>query len=246
MLCKLKLELYGDNLSFRKSSNLQGVLFEHIDSDYATFLHSQSINPYSQSIIRENDKWIWTINTLTDEARKYIIEPLLDEGFSEFSFRKEPNNSIRIMSKKIEELDIKELLKSFYDVEADKYYNIQVMTPAAFKKDGEYCVMPDIRLILQSLMNKCNTILAELDMTDEDTLKYMSTHTTLLSYKLNTTRFPLEGTSVPGFYGSMIFKMKGTSTMAAFIRILLKFGEYSGIGIKTSMGMGAIKLIERE
>ena len=29
--------------------------------------------------------------------------------------------------------------------------------------------------------------------------------------------------------------------MAAFINMLLTFAEYSGIGIKTSLGMGAVK-----
>ena len=32
--------------------------------------------------------------------------------------------------------------------------------------------------------------------------------------------------------------------MSRYIRLLLKFGEYSGIGIKSSIGMGAVKLYE--
>lgn len=34
--------------------------------------------------------------------------------------------------------------------------------------------------------------------------------------------------------------------MANYIRLLCRFGEYSGVGIKTSMGMGAIQLHRRE
>jgi CRISPR-associated endoribonuclease Cas6 len=33
--------------------------------------------------------------------------------------------------------------------------------------------------------------------------------------------------------------------MARYARLLFKFGQYSGIGIKTSMGMGAYRLIEK-
>ena len=30
--------------------------------------------------------------------------------------------------------------------------------------------------------------------------------------------------------------------MARYARLLMRFGNYSGVGIKTAMGMGAIKL----
>ena len=37
-----------------------------------------------------------------------------------------------------------------------------------------------------------------------------------------------------------------TDTAAKFIRLLLEFGEYSGVGIKTGLGMGAIQIIRRD
>ena len=35
--------------------------------------------------------------------------------------------------------------------------------------------------------------------------------------------------------------MKGSETIARYIRLLFHFGEFSGVGIKTGMGMGAIR-----
>lgn len=36
----------------------------------------------------------------------------------------------------------------------------------------------------------------------------------------------------------------GSQTLTNYVAVLLKFAEYSGVGVKTSMGMGAIKLLE--
>ena len=33
--------------------------------------------------------------------------------------------------------------------------------------------------------------------------------------------------------------------MKRFIRLLLQYGEFSGVGIKCSLGMGAIKLLDK-
>ena len=37
-------------------------------------------------------------------------------------------------------------------------------------------------------------------------------------------------------------KIDGTDTMARYARLLARFGEYSGVGIKTAVGMGALRM----
>ena len=39
----------------------------------------------------------------------------------------------------------------------------------------------------------------------------------------------------------MCVKVAGTETMANYAGLLMKFGEYSGIGIKTAIGMGPLR-----
>nr|WP_320416996.1 CRISPR system precrRNA processing endoribonuclease RAMP protein Cas6 [Mycobacterium tuberculosis] len=46
----------------------------------------------------------------------------------------------------------------------------------------------------------------------------------------------------PGFTGSATFTVRGVDTFASYIAALLWFGEFSGCGIKASMGMGAIRV----
>ena len=82
------------------------------------------------------------------------------------------------------------------------------------------------------------------DMSDEDTLKYITENSSVSDFKIRSTRFPLEGIKIPSYMGEITIKFSGTDTMARYGKMLLEFGEYSGVGIKCGMGMGAIKLIK--
>ena len=66
-------------------------------------------------------------------------------------------------------------------------------------------------------------------------------HTSIQQYQLRSTAFSLEGVKIPAYLGTIALRVRGTNTMADFANLLLQFGEYSGVGIKTSLGMGAYK-----
>ena len=70
-------------------------------------------------------------------------------------------------------------------------------------------------------------------------------HQIIIHHNIRSTRFPLEGVKIPSFMGEVTIRFNGTDTMARYSKMLLEFGEFSGVGIKCGMGMGAIKIIER-
>ena len=84
-----------------------------------------------------------------------------------------------------------------------------------------------------------------MEMYDEDVLEELVKNSTIVNYKLNSTYFQMEGIRIPSFRGKIGIKISGTDTIAKYARFLAEFGEYSGVGIKTAMGMGAVKLLER-
>ena len=81
-------------------------------------------------------------------------------------------------------------------------------------------------------------------MFDEETLKQLTECVSVPAYQLRSARFPLEGVKIPAFLGRMMLQVRGSGTMARYIRLLVRFGEYSGAGIKTGMGMGALRMQE--
>lgn len=242
MYAELKMELEGEDLNYKHSSNLQGVIMENIDEEYAGYLHQSGLNPYSQCLLKEEGKIIWKICTVTDEAYERLIMPI--SKISQFTL-KNKKSSVNIVKKEIQIKEEAILLKEFYEVPGKKFIDIIFRTPTAFKKNGKYIFYPDIHLLYQSLMNKYSASLQTMEMMDEDTLLQLEQNSEIIRYRLQSIPFPMEGINIPGFTGSIRIRFRGTDTMMRYIRLLLRFGEYSGVGIKTAIGMGAIYLPEQ-
>lgn len=245
MLAQLKLSLDAEGLNLHKASALQGVMFENIDSNFADLMHTQNIHPYSQYLMKEGEAYSWVVNTLNEESYNHIILPLLDENFKEFIVKK-GNVDVRIKSKEIRQVFEDELMDRFYNQEADRNIGIRIKTPMSFKQNGIYNIVPDARLIFQSLMNKYSAAHEHMSMIDFDTLDQITQNAMIVRYNLRSKGFALEGTKIPGFMGELNFKFRGGDTLARYARLLIEFAEFSGIGIKTAMGMGAVGIIGGE
>lgn len=242
MLAELRMELEADQPEFGyyQSSNMQGILMEQIDSDYAAHLHGQGLKPYSQHLLI-GEKKEWIIKTCTREAYQRIIDPLLDQQFSQFVIEKK-NIKVKIKERQLKTVSKEELLAEFYSDTDGHYLNLEFLTPVSFKSHGRYIIIPDTRYIFQSLMNKYSAASDKVDMYDEETLEQLANSSSIIQYRLKSAFFPVEGVKIPSFKGGMCIKVSGTDTMARYARLLVRFGEYSGVGIKTAMGMGALKL----
>ena len=46
--------------------------------------------------------------------------------------------------------------------------------------------------------------------------------------------------------GRITLKITGPQQFVNLMHLLIRIGEYAGIGIKTAMGMGAVEIIERK
>jgi len=95
-------------------------------------------------------------------------------------------------------------------------------------------------------MNKYDAAVRDEGMTDEDTLEQLCENAQIIGYDLKSVNFSLEGVKIPSFIGRLTIKMYGTSTMSNFANMLFRFGTYSGVGIKTALGMGSFKILSDE
>lgn len=244
MLTRLIMRLSsenGDKLSFHKASLLQGVMMEKIDTEYAERLHEPKLNPYTQGVFYDKEHVYWVITTLNEEAYQKIALTLYDDAFKEFIINK-TNDKIKIVDKKIEINNVSALMERFYTDEHPRSVEISFITPTAFKSNGNYVFYPDLRLIFQSVMMKYNVAAQKMDMFDEDTLEQIVSMCYVSNYNIKSVRFPLEKVKIPAFVGKITINIRGNSTMARYIRMLFEYGEYSGVGIKTAIGMGMMRL----
>ena len=240
MLGELKLVL-DKNVNINQLSNLQGVLMKNISTEYAEFLHNQRFNPYSIGICKEDGSCIWTINTVTSEAYDNIIVPLLEDDFNRFEICKS-NNKINILEKEVKKVKIRDKINTICNGKLYSNYVIRFVTPVAFKSEGKYICLPDLRLIYQNLFNKFNYIVNGLQVYDNNTIDRLVNCTEIKKFDIESYNFHLEKISIPGCTGNICIRAKGTEDELKLINILLTFGEYCGLGIKSSIGMGKIKI----
>lgn len=238
----MKLEVDDPRFGYYQSSNMQGVLMGRIGTEYAEKLHEQGIKPYSQCVLRAEKEWV--VKTCTEEAYREIIQPLLDPGFTQFAVEKKGIHG-KIREKQLKTLRKSELMEAFYSDAADRYLRLEFLTPTSFKSNGKYVIIPGLRHIYQSLMNKYSACSDTVEMYDEDTLEQLVELSSIVGYRLKSAHFPLEGIRIPAFKGEIIIRTEGTDTMAKYAMLLARFGEYSGVGVKTAMGMGALQIRER-
>ena len=201
-----------------------GFLMEQLDSDYVDYLHQQQTNPYATKIIQGKENTQWVVHLLTDDLEAKAFMTLFE----------------------IQELGADKLLEIFNSEDNQTYFSIIFETPTGFKSQGSYVIFPTMRLIFQSLMQKYGRLVENQPEIEEDTLDYLSEHSTITNYRLETSYFRVHRQRIPAFRGKLTFKVQGAQTLKAYVKMLLTFGEYSGLGMKTSLGMGGIKLEERK
>ena len=225
----------------RLSPHLQGVLMESIASDYAYTLHQSRVNPYSQCALgRSNTLLEWQISTLSARAYEQITQPLIQDSFAEFRLEA-AGLSATVTGKTLEQMELSELSRTFYAPPAADRFRVNFLTPTAFKQSGEYVFWPDPRLVFQSLAQKYCAIVDDEEPSD-GLVSEFGRAIRLTGFRVASQRFAMGAARVPGFTGSSTFTVKGADTFASYIAALLRFGEFSGCGIKSSLGMGAIRV----
>ena len=223
---------------------LQSVLMEHTDAAYAEQLHASTFNPYSQyCFMQEDGNLVWHISALTDEAASRLLDPV--SKIDSFTLRN-LDKTISVVKKTRETVSVAfflDLLKK----DPSSSFRIRFATPTAFKSKGQYVIMPDVRLIFQNLLMRYNQAYAGDKEIDSETVDYIAEHVRVSSYSLRSCYFPRtmgKADKIPAFVGSLTLHAAGPQSLRGLVAMLLFFGEASGIGVKTSMGMGGVQLLQ--
>lgn len=245
----LDLEVEGgrDFPSVHWGSLMHGVLMENIDSSYAERLHAERYSPVSQSIVpasreRGCSKARWDINILGNEAIEELAPKIL--GLSEVKLKKRGTTlkigNINIPSSMSEEEFCR---RHLVENDARRRLEIEFMTPCSHKSNGQYCIFPSEDRMIKSLVQKWNAYSQEYKIEDAEAVEQIIEHLRITQYKLSSTSFHLEGLKIPAFAGKISLSVKGPEPLVRLANMLLSFSEYSGIGMKTALGMGAVKLL---
>ncbi len=234
-------------LSQLAGSCMHGLLMEHIDSDYASYLHEQALRPYSQSLYYDKERklWLWRLAALSEEAINEILEPMF--SLPATVQLKQRNCLLHLVDKNyLFQKSYAELEEEYFAHTAHgRGVEINFISPCSFKSDGSYMIFPQPKLITKSLLCKWNSF-TKASVLDEQQIAYnLAEQLYVADYKLQMHKFALEGVRIPAFCGKYTLGFKGNVMSQRIVCMLGEFANYSGIGIKTALGMGAVKIIIR-
>lgn len=240
-LCMILETSEGKKIPYQKAVILQGIIMERITQEFALALHESKLHPYSQYVINRNGENIWVVNTLNKEAYEKIIKALQDEEFKDFKIE---HDDMEVGISKKEEMVIarSDFMRKYYFNDSDKYIELAFNTPTAFKSQGMYVNYPNLELIYKSLMNKYDSSSINESLISDELLEELVKSTRVLKYDLHSCNYSVGNSKIPSFMGNMLLRIDGTQGIVNFANMLFRFGEFSGVGIKTAMGMGSIKL----
>lgn len=226
------------------SSLLQGVLMEYVQREYGEILHQSNLKPYSQYVEVFQTEFRWTIRTLTEEAKKQIIAPIYESCHTSI-FLKHNQMELEILNKQMESYEYSKLVEDYFLGNHSRYVTIEFISPTAFKSNKEYVFYPSVRLIFQSLIMKFDEFSENQLFEAEELLKDIEKYVRISDYHIQSKKFHLEGIRIPAFLGKITFQIKGSSSFMNMVHLLSAFGEYSGVGIKSAIGMGGIRMLDK-
>lgn len=224
-------------------SVFHGMLMESLLPEQAAWLHEFSRRPYSQYLYcsrceGNNEQWHWRINGLTAEAVRSVVKTAYELPNTLYS--KQKQLSFEIVDRRI-------IAQTSYRELADQFlggaviYNggqLQFKTSTGFKTEGKYALYPELKLILANILRRWNTYSTAEQLDDTHILETLLSNTYISNYRLAMRNFSLEKTRIPAFSGSVTIGCKNSLMIRRVIGMLLQYASFSGIGIKTALGMG--------
>lgn len=225
---------------YRLSLYFQGWLMERLPKEVAEQLHHSRLKPYTIHSLTQATETKFILTSLDEELTRLFRELLFNQELKTLAFNRGQKIDFVIEQRESIELTEKELSDLFYQEGKIHAITLRFLTPTSFKVQGEYLFFPDTRLIFQNLMKKYQVQMVGEERVDLDLLDEISQALKIVNYRLSSSYYPIHRVFIPGMIGEVKFIIKGNQTLANYIWMLLKYGEYAGLGIKTTMGMGAI------
>jgi len=242
MLNRVEFVIENKDINIQMGSLFHGFLMENIDTKYAEIIHQSSLNPYNQFLYFDKSvqSYVWRINTISKIAYEEIILPL-SENLTKAIYLKHKDMNVGISEvRKYDEISIEDFAQKIYIDKPKKNIKIIFSTPTSFKTNGYYEIFPRIDLLFKSPAKKINMYSSVIKTFDVDAFKFLEESTSIFRYNLMSTKYHLEKTKINSFKGDIALDIRGNDEIKRLACFLLKFAEYSGVGIKTSLGMGGI------
>lgn len=227
-------------------SIMHGMLLDKIGTMLGSSFHNEGLKPFSQYIIpKKEGESTWRISILDEDLEDMFLEFLESKCHGRWLL-KQKGFHIEIGNFNIVKKESYKNIadRAFLSDGVEKRHKMTFKTITSFKKDGEYVIMPTTYLIIKSLFQRWDRFSKDLVLNDTNVRDQLVSNCRIGSYELRSRVFELEGIRITGFCGNMTIGFKGPDPLLRIADMLLSYSCYSGIGIKTALGMGGVMINE--
>ena len=213
---------------------MYAALLERAAPEFGSQVHSGAATPVSQYVVGD----LWKISVFGEWAIE-ALAPVLDAMDSVFLNRM--GQRIRFTDCVVTGIEgVEELLDAPW---VDRG-TMRLLTPTAFKSGGAYQLLPTQRLVIQSLIQKWNGCFGDVCPIEDEGggVDVLAEGLRYRSLRLDSEVYPMKHTRIPGAIGSIGIDDRLEGVHRQLINALLTFGTFSGLGIKTALGMGGMTI----
>jgi len=238
--CKYKGE---EKPSYNWGSVLHGALMELLPGELSDEFHENKLKPFSQHVLLTNENILkWNIRLWgSDDISEAIIRTVMPLTQIEL---KHKGSFLEVVGVECENEKEDDFFARFFSQEmACRRYELEFVTPSTHKSAGVYVLFPTPELIIQSIHMRLAAFLQDFSLDDPEVLLQIASHLCIVRYFLRSAPYYLEGTRIPGYLGRITLSIRGPEQLAKLTGALLSLSEYTGIGVKTALGMGGCRVL---
>ena len=217
--------------------SLYGEWMRLLEPDQADKLHEQRLLNQYLNLTGRNSAQL-TVNLLTDEVAEWMI-PVFQKKHDYFLTKF--GCELTAGEPQIHAFGEDTIVKPFLTTQkVQNHIILHFLTPTTFKSGGRYAVFPTPELILHSAATKWNTLNFSVSAEDQEAINLMEKSTVITSYRLSSAYYGIKETRIQSFTGNLTLSIRAPEPVIRLFDMLLNGLKFTGLGIKTSLGMGGI------
>lgn len=227
--------------NYNWGSLFHGFLMQALPGAVADMLHESALRPFSQYVlVRADNQITWQIGLWDEEIAGDIVQVIMPLSRLELA-----QKGLTLSVAGVQRITRTE--NEFFDYffirdNPCRRYEIEFLTPCTHKQAGRYVLFPSPELMVNSLIRRYSAFSRDISLDEPAVMLEISRHIHIVRYSLRSAVYYLENTKITGYTGRITVVIGGPEQLARLAGALLSFGEYSGIGIKTALGMGGARV----
>jgi len=236
-------------VSSLKPKVIHGIFFSLFQKNrkVGELLHSPSLKPftlffpaYFRKPEGEVTSFTLELNLLNNELFPEVAKVLFSEKELEVSV-----NGVRAELRSLKPILVETYEGMLKESSLKRDIILDFLTPTSFKKGDVDLILPEPYLVFKNLLKRWNTF-SPIKIPAKEVISFVKRNLFVSGCWIRTKKVKvMKNAKITGFMGRVYFyALKEDPEILRALNSLCKFSEFSGIGRKTTMGFGKVKVVE--